>query len=219
MCSAYWALLGEIIREPCNPKDAMTLPQWLQWQAAMEEEMHCIKELGTWDLVLKPADTNIVSCKWVYKLKRNQKGEVSRYKARLVAQGFTRVPGVDYVDMFAPVAKFSTLCVLLTLAASHNCISEWKTHRNNLHETAPELHRLWKPYAHVLTCTWPLWSVAVWAHVVPDPCEGIQRAWLRHVHGRPHHLCVAQAKQEGDCCCVNWRPAHDQQAPKEIRSS
>jgi hypothetical protein len=40
-CGAYWALSGEIIREPQNPKDAMTLPQWPQWLAAMEEEMHC----------------------------------------------------------------------------------------------------------------------------------------------------------------------------------
>ena len=124
-CGAYWALLGEIIREPCNPKDAMTLPQWPQWQAAMEEEMCHIKELGTWDLVLKPTDTNIVGCKWVYKLKRDQKGEVSRYKARLVAQGFTQVPGVDYIDTFAPVAKFLTLHVLLTLAASH----DWEIHQ------------------------------------------------------------------------------------------
>ena len=46
MCSAYWALSVEIIREPRNPKDAMTLPQWQQWLAAMEEEMRCIKELG-----------------------------------------------------------------------------------------------------------------------------------------------------------------------------
>ena len=94
MCRAYWALSGEIIRELQNPKDTMTLPQWPQWLAAMEEEMRCIKELGTWDLVPKPGDTNIVSCKWVYKLKCDEKGQVSRYKARLVAQGFTQVPGV-----------------------------------------------------------------------------------------------------------------------------
>ena len=125
MCGAYWALSGEIIRELWNPKDAMTLPQWPQWLAAMEEEMHRIKELGTWDLVPKPGDTNIICCKWVYKLKRNEKGPVSRYKARLVTQGFTQIPGVDYIDMFTPVAKFSTLCVLLMLAASHN----WEIHQ------------------------------------------------------------------------------------------
>ena len=124
-CAAYWALSGEIIREPRNPKDAMTLPQWPQWLAAMEEEMRRIDELGTWELVLMPAEGNVVGCKWVYKVKRDQKGEVSRYKARLVAQGFTQVPGVDYVDTFAPVAKFSTLRILLALAASY----DWEIHQ------------------------------------------------------------------------------------------
>jgi hypothetical protein len=104
------------------------LPQWLQWLAAMEEEMRCITELGTWELVLKPADMNIIGCKWVYKVKRDQKGNVSRYKARLVAQGFTQVPGVDYIDTFASVAKFSTLCVLLALAASYN----WEIHQMDM---------------------------------------------------------------------------------------
>ena len=124
-CAAYWALSGEIIREPRNPKDAKTLPQWPQWLSAMEEEMRRIDELGTWELVLMPSESNVVGCKWVYKVKRDQKGDVSRYKARLVAQGFTQVPGVDYVDTFAPVAKFSTLRVLLALAAS----CDWEIHQ------------------------------------------------------------------------------------------
>ena len=91
----------------------------------MEEEMCHIKELGMWELVPRPTEGNIVRCKWVYKLKRDEKGQDSRYKARLVAQGFTQVPGVDYVDTFAPVAKFSTLCILLALAASH----DWEIHQ------------------------------------------------------------------------------------------
>ena len=114
---AYWALAGEVIREPRHPADAKNLPQWPQWEAAMQEEMSRIEQLGTWVLVPRPEGVNIVRCKWVYKIKRDEKGNVSRYKARLVAQGFTQVPGVDYVDTFAPVAKFSTLRVLLALAA------------------------------------------------------------------------------------------------------
>jgi hypothetical protein len=121
----YWALAGEIIREPCNVKDAKHLPQWPKWQATMEEEMCCIKELSTWTLVPKPTDANVVGCKWVYKLKRDAKGDITRYKARLVALGFTQVPRVDYVDMFAPVVKFSTLCVLLTLVTHYN----WEVHQ------------------------------------------------------------------------------------------
>jgi hypothetical protein len=94
----------------------------------MEEEMSCIKELGMWVLVPKPEGTNTVGCKWVYKLKHNAKGEIARFKVRLIAQGFTQVPGADYVDTFAPVVKFLTLCVLLTLATHYN----WEIHQMDM---------------------------------------------------------------------------------------
>jgi hypothetical protein len=117
---AYWALAGEIIRELRHTADAKNVPQWPEWEAAMKEEMSRIQQLGTWELVPKPEGVNIIGCKWVYKVKRDQNGDVSRYKARLVAQGFTQVPGVNYIDTFAPVAKFSMLRILLALAAQED---------------------------------------------------------------------------------------------------
>ena len=63
---------------------------------------------------------NVVGSKWVFRVKKNSSGEVVRYKARLVAQGFSQVPGVDYFDTYAPVAKLASICPVLMLAAQYD---------------------------------------------------------------------------------------------------
>ena len=63
-----------------------------------------MKAAGTWDLVEAPKGANVVGSKWVFRVKKDAMGKIIRYKARLVAQGFSQVPGVDYFDTFAPVA-------------------------------------------------------------------------------------------------------------------
>ena len=62
----------------------------------------------------------IIDSKWVFKIKRNSDGTIARYKARLVARGFTQEHGIDYTETFAPTVKFSTIRVILTLAAYHD---------------------------------------------------------------------------------------------------
>ncbi|CDO78280.1 hypothetical protein BN946_scf184674.g2 [Trametes cinnabarina] len=71
----------------------------------------------TWRIVPRPSTGNIVDSKWVLRVKNNSAGEIDKYKARLVARGFTQIYGVDYYDTFAPVAKLSSICLLLAIAA------------------------------------------------------------------------------------------------------
>jgi hypothetical protein len=88
--------------DPKIPKDfqeAMSSPEKLKWMEAMDEEMKSQKENNTWDLVELPNGKKTVGCKWVFKIKRNASGEIVKYKARLVAQGFTQKFGVDYDEV------------------------------------------------------------------------------------------------------------------------
>ena len=72
---------------------------------------------GTWELFGKPNGADIIGSKWIFKTKRDENEEVTRHKARFVAQGFSQEPGKDYGDTFAPVAKLTSIRTVLALAA------------------------------------------------------------------------------------------------------
>lgn len=102
---------------PRNWKEAMTRPDRDQWQAAAQTEVDALEANKTWDLVQLPEGHKTVGSKWVFLIKRKADGTIDRYKARLVAQGFSQRPGVNFDQTFAPTARLSALRAILAQAA------------------------------------------------------------------------------------------------------
>jgi Reverse transcriptase (RNA-dependent DNA polymerase) len=86
-----------------------------KWRKAMEEEMTKLRQNQIWGLVPKLEGVKQISCKWVYEIKIRANSLIERYKARLVARGFSQQYGLDYDEMFSSVAKITTIWVLLAL--------------------------------------------------------------------------------------------------------
>jgi len=87
---------------------------------AMHEELNNFSRNQVWDLVETPNNYNIIGTKWVFRNKQNEDGIVVRNMARLVAQDFTQVEGLDFGETFAPVARIEAIRILLAYACSHN---------------------------------------------------------------------------------------------------
>jgi histone deacetylase 1/2 len=112
----YIALLAtSISREPASFKAASLDSNWI---AAMKDEYRALIDNQTWSLVPRSPSMNVVGCRWVYKLKERADGSIERHKARLVAKGFNQEQGVDFTNTFSPVAKATTVRILLSIGLS-----------------------------------------------------------------------------------------------------
>jgi len=114
---AYTAIHGK--DTPQNYHEAISGPDADEWWKAMHEEFNLLQKRGTWELVNRPKDRKVIGCRWTYVIKHGPNGEITRYKARLVAQGFSQVPGLDYSDTFSPTVRLDSLRVILHYAAAH----------------------------------------------------------------------------------------------------
>ena len=90
------------------------------WKKAMVEEIQAIEKNKTWFLSELPSQTKAIGVKWIYKTKLNERGEVDKHKARLVVLGYAQKYGIDYTEVFAPVARWDTIRLIMALAAHQN---------------------------------------------------------------------------------------------------
>ncbi|GJU68126.1 putative ribonuclease H-like domain-containing protein [Tanacetum coccineum] len=100
--------------EPKKVIQALTDPSWIE---AMQDELLQFKLQKVWTLVDLPYGKRAIGTKWVYKNKKDERGIVIRNKARLVAQGYTQEEGIDYDEVFAPVARIEAIRLFLAYAS------------------------------------------------------------------------------------------------------
>jgi len=105
--------------EPALVDEALSNDGWI---LAMQEELNQFQRNDVWDLIPKPLQKNIIGTKWVFKNKLNEQGEVTRNKARLVAQGYNQQEDIDYTETFAPVARLEAIRLLLSHAVNHGIL-------------------------------------------------------------------------------------------------
>eukprot|EP00253_Pinus_taeda_P017342 PITA_17342 len=104
--------------DPRTVKEAVDLEDGKLWKEAMADEMASLHKNEAWDLVELSAGRKPIGNKWVFKKKTNAEGKVDKYKARLVAKGYSQVPGIDFGDIFSPVAKVTSIKLLLSVATA-----------------------------------------------------------------------------------------------------
>ncbi|KAK1680408.1 hypothetical protein QYE76_041256 [Lolium multiflorum] len=104
-----------------EPKKVFEALEDLDWVEAMHEELNNFKRNKVWTLVEKPKECrNVIGTKWIFKNKQNEFENIVRNKARLVAQGFSQVEGIDFGETYAPVARLESIRILLAYASHHN---------------------------------------------------------------------------------------------------
>ena len=113
----------------CNNISALKEPQFYHqvvgdpnWEVAMAVELEALEQNHTWSIVPLLANKKAVGCKWVFRIKYEADGSIERYKARLIAKGYTQQLGLDYIETFSPMAKMVIVKLFLALATVHGWV-------------------------------------------------------------------------------------------------
>ena len=109
---------GQPERDPANFNEAISQEDSDLWITAMKEELSAHDANDTWTVDPLPSGKKPVGSRWVFKRKMKD-GRVDRFKARVVAKGFSQIPGIDFHDTFSPTLAYSSLRLILALAVNH----------------------------------------------------------------------------------------------------
>jgi hypothetical protein len=127
--SGYAALMSDIVEsEPTCFEEANARQVW---EDSMMEEYASIIKNDVWEIVPRPKNKSVVSSKWIYKIKHVVDGNIENYKARFVARGFSQKEGVDYDETFAPVACYTSIRAVMSIATQMG----WRIHQMDVKTT------------------------------------------------------------------------------------
>ncbi|OWZ13301.1 putative mitochondrial protein [Phytophthora megakarya] len=106
---------------PTTVQEALASAHAMEWKRAMDDEYESLMENQTWELVPIPTQTrnkpvNILTSLWILVMKRNEKGQVDRYKARLAIKGYRQKYGLDFLETYSPVVPIESVRLVLLLA-------------------------------------------------------------------------------------------------------
>lgn len=96
-----------------NVTEALKDEYWIQ---SMQEDLEEFARNDVWNLVPRPIQVNVIGTKWIFKNKTDELGNITRNKARLVAQGYTQIEGIDFEETFVPVARLEPIRLLLGIS-------------------------------------------------------------------------------------------------------
>ena len=114
----FFGLAEEIIDPSSDPVTYSQAMQHSGWREAIASEKASIEKNQTWELIDRPPGITPITAKWIFKTKIGADGQPSKKKARLVVRGFQQKEGLDYDEVFAPVAKWNTVRIVIALAAA-----------------------------------------------------------------------------------------------------
>jgi hypothetical protein len=147
MC-AFATIDSESIKEAAAPttfKGAVASPDRDKWISAIKEKLESLRHHRTYKLTDLPSGRRAVESKWVFKIKRDSEGKPIRYKARLVAQGFTQRKELDFQETFAPVARMTSQRMIIATAAAKGLelfqIDVANTYLNGVIDTQIYMHQ------------------------------------------------------------------------------
>lgn len=113
-------MLFNITNDPITYEEVLQRPDKDLWIKAMNEEYQSLMDNKTWELCELLANRKSIKHKWVFKTKKDENGQITRYKARLVIKGCSQKYGVDYDEIFSPVVRYTSIRYIMALSVKYD---------------------------------------------------------------------------------------------------